>query len=67
MDTQKNVRHQGTVREAARGQDEFGKEKGHSFETENKESKKSKERFLVLVSLIIFIQFSLLCDRFHKY
>lgn len=54
VSNQNNAEHQYIVREADRWQNHFGEEKGHSFETENKENKKSKERLLVSDSLIIF-------------
>lgn len=53
-----------TIRSADRKKE---KEDTTDFKTENKESKKNKERFLVSVSLTIFIQFSLPHDQFHKY
>lgn len=66
MDNQKNAGNQGTIR-LADAQEKGERRNTTAFKTENKESKKSKERFLVSVSLIIFIQFSLPHDQFHKY
>lgn len=66
MDNQKNAGHQGTIR-SADGQEKGERRNTTAFKTENKESKKSKERFLVSDSLLISIQFSLSHDRFHTY
>lgn len=55
LDNQNSAEYQGKMREVGRWAESFseGKRKSTAFETESKESKKSKERFLVLISLFL--------------